>query len=196
LDIDRRRALSDARRVHARRGSSGHTLVELLVGVALLGLVLSGVLALLRSGLDAYGWGRARVESQQSARVALERMVKELRDAGYDPAAAGIDAVVAAEPARVTFQRDLNGNGAVDPTSERVTFVLRAGDSVLRRDAGAGAQPLAEHVRRLAFTYFDGAGAETSDPREVTSIRIHLEVGRARAAAVMSSHVTLRNRRG
>jgi hypothetical protein len=116
------------------------------------------------------------------------------RPAGYDPAAAGIAAIVAAEPARVTFQRDLNGNGAVDATSERVTYLLRPRDSVLRRDAGAGAQPIAEHVRRLAFTYFDAARAETADPSEVTSIRIDLEVGRARADAIVSTNVTLRNR--
>ena len=74
-------------------------------------------------------------------RYALERMASELREAGYDPTAAGIAPVVVAEPTRVEFLRDMNGNGVIDPTRERVTYVLRAGESILRRDAGGGAQP-------------------------------------------------------
>src|SRR6266852_3982305 len=89
---------------------------------------------------------------------------------------AGIQPVVAAAPALVTFQRDLNGNGVVDPTHERVTFLLRAGESVLRRDAGGGAQPIIDGVRRFDLTYFDRARAPTTDPSRVDSVRIQLEV--------------------
>jgi len=123
----------------AWRPVGGYSVPELLVALALAGLLLSGILGLLSSSLRAYRWGADRVAAQQDARIALDRMVRELREAGYDPRAAGIAAVLVAEPARVVFQRDLDGDGAVDPTSERVAFLLRAGDSVLRRDAGGGA---------------------------------------------------------
>jgi type IV pilus assembly protein PilW len=175
------------------RGAGGFSLADLLVSLAVLGGVLAGTYTVLASGLGAYRFGAARVEAQQSARVALERMVKELREAGYDPTGAGIEAVLAAERELVTFQRDLNGNGVIDPTRERVTFLLRPGDAVLRREAGGGAQPLAEGVRRLALTYYDRAGAETADPARVASIRIQLEVGFAGPGVVVESHVTLRN---
>ena len=175
------------------RGAGGFSLADLLVSLAVMGCVLAGAYTVLASGLGAYRFGVARVEAQQSARVALERMVKELREAGYDPTGADIAAVTAAESQLVTFQRDLNGNGVIDPTRERVTFLLRAGESVLRRDAGGGAQPLAEGVRRLALTYYDRAGAETADPARVVSIRIELEVGFTGPSVVVESHVTLRN---
>jgi prepilin-type N-terminal cleavage/methylation domain-containing protein len=180
----------------AWRGARGHSLPELLVAMAVLGLVMAGALSLLQSSLAAYRWGGARVESQRSARIALERMAKELREAGYDPRAAGIDAITVAEPARVVFQRDLDGDGAVDPTSERVTFLLRPGESVLRRDAGGGAQPVVNDVRRLALTYFDRDGVATADPAAVAAIRIDIEVGSAAAAVSMQTDVTLRNRGG
>ena len=176
------------------RAPGGYSLAELLVSMAVLGLLMAGTLSVLQSGLRAYGWGSARVEAQQSARIALERMVKELREAGYDPTGAGIAAVVAAEPARVTFQRDLNGNGLIDATRERVTFLVRPGETVLRRDAGAGAQPIIDGVRRLALTYFDRLGAPTTDPAKVASVAIHLDVGLAGPGATMATQVSLRNR--
>jgi type II secretory pathway component PulJ len=172
---------------------AGHSLVELLIATARLALVMAATLSLLQSGLAASGWGSARVEAQQAARVALERMARELREAGYDPASVGINAVVVAEPARVVFQRDLNGNGLIDATHERVTYLLRAGESTLRRDAGGGAQPIAEGVRRFALAYFDARGAPTSDPAQIVSIRIELETGRPGPQSIMASQVMLRN---
>ncbi|HET8577540.1 MAG TPA: prepilin-type N-terminal cleavage/methylation domain-containing protein [Methylomirabilota bacterium] len=177
----------------AWRQERGFSLTELLVVTAVLGCVLAGLWTLLQAGFTAYGLGTARIEAQQSARVALERMVKELREAGYDPTAAGIPAVTIAEPERVAFQRDLNGNGTIDPTHERVTFLVRPGETVLRRDAGGGAQPIAEGVRRLALTYYDRAGTVTSDPARVAAIRIQLEVAFSGPGIVAESHVTLRN---
>jgi type IV pilus assembly protein PilW len=171
--------------------AAGFALAELLVVLAVLGLILGGCLSLLVSAQQSYGFGAARVEAQQAARAGLERMVKELREAGYDPTGAGLAAIVVAEPARVVFQRDLNENGVIDPTRERVTFLLRGG--VLRRDAGGGAQPLAEGAQRLAFTYYDPRGVETADPARVASIRIALEVGIPGAAVLLESQVSLRN---
>jgi hypothetical protein len=178
------------------RGEGGATLVELLVAAAAIGLLMAGLLGLLQLGIRGYTWGAARVEAQQSARVALERAAKELRDAGYDPTGAGIAAVLVAEPQRVVFQRDLNGNGAVDPTSERVTILLRPGEQVLRREAGGGAQPLVERVRRFQLRYFDRARAPTADPARVALIRMTVETGRPgpAPAVVMETEVTLRNR--
>ena len=180
----------------AWRAAGGYSLVELLVSTAILGLVMAATLSFLRSGVGAYNWGVARVQAQQSARVALERMEKELREAGYDPRGAGIAPIVAAQPALVTFQRDLDGNGVVNATRERVTFVLRPGESVLRRDAGGGAQPLIEGVRRFALAYFDDAGAPTTDPARVASVGIQLEVGLKGPSVTMGTQVSLRNHRG
>lgn len=175
------------------RLARGFSLPELLVSLAVLGIVLAGVLGVLRGGLDAYGDGAARVAAQQAARVGLERMARELREAGYDPTGAGIAPIVVAAPDRVTFQRDLNKNGVVDVTSERVTFLVRPGESVLRRDAGAGAQPIIQGVRRLTLTYFDRAGAPTTDPARVASIRIALGVGLVGPRALVETEVSLRN---
>ena len=176
----------------AGRDQAGFSLAELLVVVAILGLVMGGAFTLLAASQQSYAFGAARVEAQQAARVGLERMVRELREAGYDPTGAGFAAIEAAEPTRVVFQRDLNGNGVIDPTRERVSFLLRG--TVLRRDAGGGAQPLVEGVRRLTFTYYDRDGAGTTNPARVASIRILLEAGPTGPAVVLESQATIRNR--
>lgn len=177
-----------------RRADGGYSLVDMLVALAVGGGMLAATVTLLHLGLRAWVWGAARVEAQQSARYALERMASELREAGYDPTVAGIAAVVAAEPTRVAIQRDANGNGVIDPTRERVTYVLRAGESILRRDAGGGAQPVINGVRAFRLGYLDRDGVETTDPAAVVAVRVQLEVGNDGAGVLMETQATLRNR--
>ncbi len=176
-----------------RPRTAGYSLIDLLVALAVGGGLMAATLSLLHLGVRAWVWGAARVSAQQSARYALERMASELREAGYDPTVAGIAPVVAAEPTRIVFQRDLNGNGVVDPTRERVTYLVRPGERILRRDAGGGAQPVIEEVRELRLHYLDRAGAPTTDPAAVTAVRVRLEVGEAGAAVVVETQATLRN---
>lgn len=175
----------------------GSSLVELLVAMGLAGLVMAGTLSLFLAGQGAYAAGLARAEATQGARVGLERMASELRQAGYDPQGAGLGAIVVAEPERVTLHHDLNGNGVIDPTRERVTYLLRG--TVLRREAGGGAQPLVDGVRRLVLTYYDRQDEPTADPARVASIGIVLEVGRDAAVpaapAFMGTRVRIRNER-
>ena len=181
--------------MRAWRSAAGVSLVELLISLAVFAPVLACVFGVLHGALTAYRWGAGRVEAQQSARVALERMAAEVREAGYDPRGAGIQPIVVAAPALVTFQRDLNGNGVVDPTRERVTFLLRSEETTLRRYAGGGAQPIIDGVRRFRLSYFDRAGLPVTDPARVASVRIHLEVGLTGPVAAMQTDVSVRNRR-
>lgn len=63
----------------------GFTLAEMLVVCALVGLVMAGLLGLIMSGQQAYWFGTTQVDAQQGIRVALDRMVKDIRAAGYEP---------------------------------------------------------------------------------------------------------------
>ncbi|MBI3628285.1 MAG: prepilin-type N-terminal cleavage/methylation domain-containing protein [Candidatus Rokubacteria bacterium] len=59
----------------------GFSLAELLVVVAVLALILTGVIALQQQGQIAYLMGSNRVETQQNARVAIALMTREIREA-------------------------------------------------------------------------------------------------------------------
>lgn len=63
----------------------GYTLAEMLVACAIVGLVMAGMLGLVTSGQQAYWFGTTQVDGQQTVRVAIERMAKEIREAGYEP---------------------------------------------------------------------------------------------------------------
>ena len=68
--------------MHSQRG---FTLAEMLVVCAIVGLVMASLLGLVMQGQQAYWFGTTQVDSQQQVRVALERMTKEIREAGYEP---------------------------------------------------------------------------------------------------------------
>lgn len=63
----------------------GFTLAEMLVVCAIVGLVMASLLGLVMSGQQAYWFGTTKVDAQQTVRVAMERMVKDIREAGYEP---------------------------------------------------------------------------------------------------------------
>jgi hypothetical protein len=50
-----------------------------------------------------------------------------------------------------------------------------------------------EQVRGFRLTYLDRDGAETTDPAEVTAVRIRLEVGEPGSMVVVETQATLRN---
>lgn len=63
----------------------GFTLAEMLVVCAIVGLVMASLLGLVMQGQQAYWFGTTQVDGQQTVRVAIERMAKEIREAGYEP---------------------------------------------------------------------------------------------------------------
>lgn len=151
------------------------SLADLLTALAILGLVLSGTFTLLHHGQRTYAEEVARVEAQQSARIALDRLAREIRQAGRGGGPAGVAAISVAEPTRIVLHVDLDGDGVVADRRETVTWRLAAG--VLRRDAGGGAQPIVEGVRDFTLGYRDERGAPTAEPTAVRSVRISLTTG-------------------
>jgi Tfp pilus assembly protein PilW len=175
------------------------SLAELLASLAVLGLVMAATAMFLTSGQRAYLAGTARVESQQSARVALARMAREIRQAGFGPAAADFAALSVFEPKRLVLHMDLDADGVIAGRPETITWLLGA-DGVLRRDAGGGAQPVINGVRSLSFTYLGADGAPAVAPSEVRSVVIKLTTGpegaptRRDGLITLVTEVRLRNR--
>lgn len=175
------------------------TLTDLLVSLAVLGLLLAAALGLLTQGQQAYAIGAARVESQQSARLALWRLAAEIRTAGSGRSA-DFPAVSVAEPQRIVLHHDLNGDGVIAGRGETITW--RLAGRVLRRDAGGGAQPVINGVRALTLVYLDADDRPTGHPAAVRSVAITLTVAADRAAspaaaglgATLATQVRLRNR--
>lgn len=65
-----------------RTGERGMSLIELLIVLAILSLTSEAVFSLLYAGLKTYWKGDAASQAQQGARIAVDRMIRDLREAG------------------------------------------------------------------------------------------------------------------
>jgi prepilin-type N-terminal cleavage/methylation domain-containing protein len=158
----------------ALRDPRGFSLVELLVVVAVLGLMLSGLLVVQMQGQQTYLMGSRRVEAQQNGRVALDLMVRELRSAQTITAIpSGTD---------MTF---VDGAGA--------TIRYQLAGTTINRITGGVSTPLIGGVRTFTATYFStfngvtNTGTTTGTPANVRLVRIQVVTGTEESVAAYSA---------
>jgi prepilin-type N-terminal cleavage/methylation domain-containing protein len=155
------------------RDQRGFSLAELLIVIAILGLMLTGLLAVQMQGQKSYLIGSHRVEAQQNGRVALELMVRELRSAQ--------SVTVIPSATDMTFV-DKNGN----------TIQYQLTGSVINRITGGVTTPLIGGVVAFNLTYFsdyNGAtntGTTTAVAGNVSSVRLQLVTGTEESVASYS----------
>lgn len=139
----------------------GVTLVELLLGVALLAVFLAATHHFTRSVLRGVRVLEVASEVQEAARIGVHIIERDLREAGYDPSGTLAPGIALAERDAVRILRDLNGDGNTDDTNERVTYRYSRERGALMRGLGtAPEQPMLDGVpdEGLEFRYFDAAG--------------------------------------
>jgi type IV pilus assembly protein PilW len=193
----------------------GFTLAELLVAMAAMGFILTGSLTLMISGNQTYATGSNQIEAQQAARVGLERMVREIRGAGYNPTGlscpptnncpiVGSPGFGSPDATGLRIQSDLNGDGAFAGAGEAIAYT-KNGTTLQRQDLAVDATPqtIIAGVQALTFTYLNESGAAASQPRDIRSVHISLTAEpetlpgtwqQGRVSATMSDQIRLRNR--
>lgn len=133
----------------------GYTLVELMVAVALTAIVTMAIYKAYVSVSAAYDVQDQVIEIQQSARVAMDRMIREVRMAGYDPGevgGAGIDASSTSQ--QIVFSRYDDDAAAM----ETITYSWDGTD--LNRNG----QSVITNVDALNFVYLAITGAVAASP--------------------------------
>src|SRR5438309_11267391 len=140
--------------------------------MAIFGGVSAAMLTVLQEGLRVYAVGVSRAESQQSGRIALERLAGEIRTAGLGPRPTAFAAISVAEPTHIVLHRDIDGDGVIAGSGETIDWHLTG--KTLRRDAGGGAQPIIDGVRSFALEYLDASDGPVQIPEEVRSVVITL----------------------
>ncbi len=181
--------------IHPQKADQqGWTLVELLVAMAVAGIVGAVICAAYITQVRGAVSQEAMLDMQQTARAALQIMANEIRSAGCDPtgfAGAGIRTATAAE---FSFTADLvnnagvpNSDGDTNDANESVRYALTRdadGDGQadeipcdLGRDTGGGLQPFAENIDALNFVYLDENGnvlAPGFSPNQIRAVQITL----------------------
>ena len=158
-------------------GRRGVTLIEVLISTALFSLVMTGVYMLYTTMQGTLSRGEVKTDLQQSARIGLNRMVREIRMLGYDPDNAiamlqtsnpPLDAIRTASPTCFSFVTYYN-DGSTTPATPRsiqVTYYLSGTSMERRQDPWDGTghtftlsttniQPQAESVSLLTFAYYN-----------------------------------------
>lgn len=124
--------------VHARRADrAGFSLVEVLVAMALCGLVLGALAMVTAQWLPAWQRGLGRVQQSELLGLALDRMAADLALAQFVPAVrGGTKPLFQGEADRVVFVREALGPNA-RPGLEVVELAPAGGSMALARRAAA-----------------------------------------------------------
>jgi type IV pilus assembly protein PilW len=159
-------------------GNAGFTLIELMIAIAIFGIVVAGVIGAFWDQLRSHNTQQQILGMQQNARAAMYFITREIQMAGFNPSG-NADAGVQADNAvrtTTTFSMDLNdgandgtdndGDGDIDElseTSDAVTYAL-VNDQIIRTDQAGNAQILADNIEVLDFRYH---GIDPADPTEI-----------------------------
>jgi prepilin-type N-terminal cleavage/methylation domain-containing protein len=149
------------------KGERGFSLPEMLVTTVIMIVVFFALHSIFDMSVKVFTFGNSKVEAVESARAAMEKMEREIRQAPpYDRNASPADTHVfdTWTPTAIRFGNDLDGNGAIvcnttGPPCEKIGY-QRNGTTLERDNSSTGAnfQPVADNVQSLAFTYYDSNG--------------------------------------
>ena len=205
------------------RDERGFSLAELLVVCALLGTVMAGVLSLLMIGQQSATATANKVDAQSNARMGIDRLIEEVREAGYLPAGPTcpgapatpcppftypFSAISGQSATGLTIQNDWNADNAIaaaavtDPITgslrgEQVIYSFAAGQ-LRRQEIGIDGAPVvvASGIIGLAYTYLDQNNAVTAVSANIRTVTITLTTQQSagQPQVTMVHRVRLRNR--
>lgn len=182
--------LSLGRSTVERDRSSGFTLIEVLVTIAMISIFMAAAMAVLVPLSRSYTTTEVASSAQQVVRMAVEFMANDIRLAGLDPlqqADAGLQEANATS-IRFTCDRvnvvagDTEANGEIDNDNfENISYYYEAATNSLNLRLYSGApvqttQQLVNNVTNLEFRYFDETGAVTGDLDLIRSVQISMTV--------------------
>jgi type IV pilus assembly protein PilW len=157
-------------------GEGGFTLVELLVVMAIVGVVMTGIYMTYVSQQKSYTVQEEVAAMQQQLRAAMYYMVSEIRMAGFDPTGTAGAGITTMGPDNIEFTMDSRGDDTDDPSDgdtddpgETITYSLSGTD--LRR-ATSSNTAIARNISNISFIYRDGWGNVTASATLVRSVDI------------------------
>jgi prepilin-type N-terminal cleavage/methylation domain-containing protein len=208
----------------AIRNEDGFTLAEMLVVCALMGTVMAGVLSLLMIGQQSATATANKVDAQSNARMGIDRLIEEVREAGYLPAGptcpgapgtpcppytyGNFSAISAQSATGLTIQNDWNASNDIqaaavtDPITgslrgEQIVYTFAAGQ-LRRQEIGIdpGAVVVAAGITSLAYTYLDQNNTVTAVAANIRTVTITMTTQQSagQPQVTMVHRVRLRNR--
>jgi prepilin-type N-terminal cleavage/methylation domain-containing protein len=172
--------MRDLKRVIKNR--NGFTLIELMVVVVILSLITIGVVTFFGGGIRSWIAGQNQLKAQRDARMALDRMVKEIREGNLfgdtsNSTTIEVERSIVSKPT-VTFS--WSGNSGDGLTENGYSFL--------------------ENVHALNFIYMNQSGIIMTYPENASKVFINLQLdldGDAKTGGnpdiILNTEVSLRN---
>ena len=175
-----------------RKNQAGVTLIELLIVMALVILVTGAIFALTFQGQRTFQSESQLNEATRQARVAMDQIIRYLRQAGNAPQGPlGVAPIVPLGNGRIQINSDITGsvpssttdlrertgdpNGLLDSIHEIVEIQFDQNSRQVLMDIGYGEDLLvAENISALNFTFFDLAGVETANPASIVRAEVEM----------------------
>jgi type II secretory pathway pseudopilin PulG len=126
-----------------------------MVVVLILGLITLGLVTFFTGGAKSWVAGQFQLEAQRNARQAMDRMVREIREAS--------DIIDSSTSSEINFNTPWSTNLEYSWSGNKWDPILE------------GTNPLISNVQSLTFTYFDSSGNSVV-PESASKVHIDLKV--------------------
>jgi type II secretory pathway pseudopilin PulG len=139
----------------------GFSLVELLVSLTLTMAFAAVLQTFSRTILHGAGVLEVASETQEAARIGVQLVTRDLRGAGFHARGGSLEAIPFARADAVGISMDLNGDGDVSDSNEKIAYSFDAEKQALMRTLGDGSpQPMLNDLAPdgLYLSYFDASG--------------------------------------
>jgi len=176
------------------REQSGFTLTEMMVTIVVWIVMLLALYSIFDMSIKVFMFGNNKAEAMGNARLGIEKMEREIRQAYGDTQLLNI-----MEQTEIRFGNDLDGNEIIQcpntddpPQCEKIGYQVYetpagSGNFALGRDnvstgttnTLANLQPVVEHVDYVEFTYLDDDGVtEITDPANQANVAfVRMKIG-------------------
>ncbi|MCK9175699.1 MAG: prepilin-type N-terminal cleavage/methylation domain-containing protein [Desulforhopalus sp.] len=160
----------------------GFTLIELMITLAMTGIIVAAVYSVYTVQSRAYGKQEQVADIQQTLSAAVFLMTRDIRMAGFQPedGKGSKPGFTAATATTLTFGKDLDGDGTLvgsEETTYEFNNAAKIADRKLTRNIGSGDQLLGDNIEAVEFLYTLANGDSTRTPSTA-------EMGKIRAVTV------------
>lgn len=155
--------------------NKGLGLIELMVVLVILSLIILGLVTFFTGGARSWILGQSQLSAQRNARQAIDRMVREIREAS--------DIIDSSTSSEINFNTPWS-------TNLKYSWSGIKWDPILE-----GTNPLINNVQSVTFTYFDNSG-NSIVPESASKVHINLKVDVDKDSnpdITLNSDVNLRN---
>ena len=166
------------------KSSAGLTLIEILVALAILGMIAMALYGILKGGLDVWRGGKERTDIIAQARVAMDRLTREAREATY---------MKAADITGINFSAYL---GTTSPKD--ISYYYNSSQDILyRNEESGGGKEMAKYIGSFSLCYYSKdmtvLSSPVTNPSDIWMIEIKSKAKRDDNIVNLRSTVQPRN---